>query len=253
MVESTNPILLAFLAGIVGGPLGGLGAAIVGVTVLGRVAQSIRGAVLAFAGGFILAVAFLELIARALETSEGWVTALVPIGLVIGIAIRALMVKFVAGSDPSNGDAAQYRRGQASKLSATLTAENLLEGLTIGVAFDADLALGVLIAALMTLDTFAEGLSVSSELAEGEHEAGTIFWLTIAPTPLLGVGAALGAFLGGLSPLMLAALFGAGAGIMLHAVFDDIVADAHALGSGPIVSLPLLVGITLAIVVAELV
>lgn len=241
-----HPVLAAFLAGVVGGPLGGFGAAIVGATLLHRVGRSARGGVLAFSGGFILAVAFLELIARGIASQTGWAAALVPSGFVVGAGLRAAVARLF--SDKQNEDGTQeagYRRTQARKLALTLAAENTLEGLSVGVAFAFDLTFGLVIAAIMSFDTFAEGLAVSTELAQGEPNKRRMFWLTVAPTPLLGVGAAIGAFLGELSPLVEAGVFGMAAGIMIHAVVDDIIYDATHLGRGAAISLPLVAGVAL--------
>lgn len=66
--------------------------------------------------------------------------------------------------------------------------------------------------------------------------------MTTAPAVTLGIGGAIGAYLGGLSPLVLTALLGAGAGIMFYVVIDDIY-DAHRLGPGPISTSPFIGGI----------
>jgi zinc transporter, ZIP family len=252
-VADLNPVLLALLVGSIGGPVGGLVAAIVGFTIMRHVRSSLRGATLGLVGGFILSVIFLELVARGIDDAEGWMLILVPGGVIAGVGLRLLVLRATGASGNEDDGQPGYRRGQARKLAITLGAENMLEGLSIGVSFAVDFRLGVLVASLMIFDVFAEGLSITTELAEGDEGFGQMVLFAIAPTPLLGVGGAIGAFLGELSPVFMTGLFGAAAGIMLHAVIDDIIYDAQHLGSGAIITLPLIAGAVAGIVITAFV
>lgn len=62
---------------------------------LRKVGDRVRGAALAFAGGFILAVAFMELIRRGVETSEPWSVSATLAGLAAGAGVRALITRWV--------------------------------------------------------------------------------------------------------------------------------------------------------------
>ncbi len=76
-----------------------------------------------------------------------------------------------------------------------------------------------------------------------------MFLLNIIPASTLGIGAALGAFLGGLTPDLLSALLGGGAGIMFYVVMDDIIYDAHKLARGPVTTGPVIAGIITGIII----
>jgi ZIP family zinc transporter len=244
-------VLLALLVGSIGGPLGGLAAAISGTTILDRVPSRTRGAVLAFSGGFILAVSFLALLVRGIEATEGWELAIVLAGLALGGGLRSLATKVIGAPHGQHGEAA-YRRKQARKIALSLAVVNLLEGIPVGVGFAVGLQLGFLIGFIMIFENFTEGLSISTELAQGRQGALKMFLLTTAPTLTLGIGGAIGAYLGGISPILQAGLFGAAAGVMLYVVIDDIVYDAHRLGRGMITGLPLLAGVILGAVFSAL-
>lgn len=263
-----DPIILALLIGSVGGPLGGLAAAGAGLTFLRSASNGFRGALLAFAGGVILTVAFLELMRRGLEQGKDWVTfALVIGGLVTGAGIRGLLTRLAGslGDDQSEGDDQSkddnqsdeqsgdkgYAQGQARGIAISLAAVNLLEGVPVGIGFVAGNSLGFIIGAIMIFENFTEGLTISTELSESDASTGRVLFMTTVPTVTLGLGAVAGVFLGGLSPLVMAALLGAAAGIMLYVVADDIVYDAHQLGPGAITTLPLLLGVVVAAVLVR--
>lgn len=241
-----NAVLWSFLVGSLGGPLGGIAAGVLATTWLRRVSDRTRGGMLSFAAGFILAVAFLELVARALKEARGWEVAMVLVGVAAGAAVRGVVSHlFEAGGEKSNsdGDQTAYGGGQARKIAWSLAVVNVVEGMTLGIGFAVGQRLGLLLAAVMIFENFMEGISVGTELARGKHRKRQVYWLTTAPTLTLGIGGALGAYLGGLSPLALTALLGAGAGIMFYVVVDDVVYDAHRLGPGAVTTLPFIVGV----------
>ena len=242
-----DPVLLALLVGTGGGLLGGLAAALVGVTVLPKVTQRVHGALLAFAAGFIVTVAELELLHRGLDQSQGNATLLVVGGFVVGALVRGATDALMGHR--FRGDVGHERR-QAWRLAVSLMIVNLLEGLPLGAGFAVGTGLGVIIAVVMILENFTEGLSISVELsseADGDgarRQSAALRWLLPSlPTATLGLGAALGAWLGGLSETFLPAVLGAGAGIMLYVVADDLTYDAHRLGRGAVTTLPLLAGV----------
>lgn len=248
-----SPWLLALLVGSVGGPIGGLIAAAAGATVLRDAGKRLRGALLAFTGGFILTVAFLELIRRGMETQQRWGLALVVGGLIIGAAVRALVTRLTGSSEQNNSDnTGGYENQQAWRIAISLAVVNLLEGLPVGAGFAVGQSVGFLIGAIMIFENFTEGLSISTELSGNNQSALKTWLMPTLPTLTLGLGAAAGAFLGGLSELILPAVLGAGAGIMLYVVADDIVYDAHRLGQGAITTVPLLLGVVVAILLVAL-
>ncbi len=253
-MSDMNPVLLAFLAGTLGGPIGGLAAWIVGITILRKLKGPVRGSLLAFSGGFIISVAFLELLERAIgESGIGWNLAAVVGGLAAGAAVRGFTTAAIGHAHPTaEGDEQEYRGNQARKIAQSLAVVNIVEGLTIGIGFAVGTRLGVVLAAVMIFENFTEGLSVSVELAQGEHSGRRIFLLTTLPTLTLGIGAAAGAWLGGLSQMVLTGLLGAGAGIMLYVVIDDVVYDAHMLGAGAITTVPMIAGTIAGIIVTAI-
>lgn len=231
-----NPIVAAFLAGTIGGPIGGLAAAWTGATVLRRHGNRLRGALLSFAAGFILAVAFQELLARGVEQAKGWAVFVVVAGIAAGAAMRALV---------------EQPFGASRRVALSLAVVNVVEGLTIGIGFAVGTGLGLLLLAVMVFENYMEGISIAAE-SERSESTGKLVLLTTAPTATLGLGAALGAYLGGLSPLVLAGLLGVAAGMMLYVVVNEVMYDAHRLGPGAVSSVPFVAGAMLGVLVAAL-
>lgn len=271
-----NPILASAIVGFVIGPIGGAVATILGVTVLRGARDAVRSAALAFAGGFILAAAFMEFVRRGIETngSIGLSVAVTLGGLAAGAVVRGLVSRWVGDGEPEDdneGDSGQRGRepkgqdqhagggdsqpaSQARQIAVSLAVVNLLEGLPVGVAFAVGQRLGLLIGGIMVFENFTEALSVVTELSRQGSKWGAwrMMLLSAGPTATLGIGAIAGALAGALTPLALAGLLGAGAGIMLYAVVDDIMLDAHRLGPGAISTYPLLLGVVVAVALSAL-
>jgi ZIP family zinc transporter len=225
-----SPILFSLLVGSVGGPFGGIAAAVAGVTFLPKSSDRAKAEILAFAGGFILASAFIEMLGESLRRSEKgpwWAAALVLGGVVAGAAVHA-GVQHIWGSDGGGvGSDPDAERRQAREISLSLTVINFIEGLPIGAAFAVSERLGLLIGFLNILENATEGITIASDLAGLRPGFPRLAWLTTAPTVTLGLGAALAAWLGGISPILLVAFLSAGAGIMLHMSTGDILGDAR--------------------------
>ncbi|HET7321413.1 MAG TPA: hypothetical protein VFI96_02890, partial [Longimicrobiaceae bacterium] len=228
-----SPVLYSLLVGSVGGPFGGIAAAVAGVTFLPKSSDRTKAEILSFAGGFILASAFIEMVDEALDrsrTEAWWVSALVLVALVVGAAVHSAVQRAHgsgSGADvTSDPDAA---RRQAREIAVSLTVINAIEGLPIGAAFAVSERLGLLIGFLNILENATEGITIASDLAEQHPSFWRLAWLTTGPTVTLGLGAALAAWLGGISPILLVAFLAAGAGIMLHMSSGDILGDARAL------------------------
>lgn len=231
-----NPVLAALLAGTLGGPLGGLAAAWTGAAGVRRHGKRRRGATLSFAAGFILAVAFQELLARGVEQAKGWGVLIVLSGIAAGAAMRAVM---------------ELPFGAPRRVALSLAVVNVVEGLTIGIGFAVGTGLGFLLLAVMVFENYMEGISIAAE-SERADSTGKLVLLTTAPTATLGLGGALGAYLGGLSPLVLAGLLGVAAGMMLYVVVNEVMYDAHRLGPGAVNSVPFMAGAMLGVLIAAL-
>lgn len=159
-----GPILWSLAVGSLGGPLGGLAAGLLATTWLQSVSDRTRAAMLSSAAGFILAVAFLELVGRARGKS-------------------------------GDSDQTAYSGAQARKIAWSLVVVNIVEGVTLGIGFAVGQRLGLLLAAEMIFENFVEGMSVWTELAGGGHAKRKVYWMTTAPTVTLGIGGAIGAYL----------------------------------------------------------
>ena len=128
---------------------------------------------------------------------------------------------------------------------------NVPEALPIGVALIISPTLSLLVAALMTIETFTESSSIAGELIQTKAIKSRILAFTMWPSILSMIGAPLGVILAGISPVILALTLGFAAGIMLFIageVWSDGREDAGVAWS----SLGLLVGVLLALLTSAL-
>jgi ZIP family zinc transporter len=124
------------------------------------------------------------------------------------------------------------RGGEATVLAGGTSAEELIEGLSIGVGAAIDPALGLLIALAIVIDNLSEGLSIgaiiqSERSAEGGQARRTLGW-----TGLTGVSLFSSAIIGwfvfrGMPQPVLAFLFATGAGGMFYLTITDLVPQAE--------------------------
>lgn len=125
------------------------------------------------------------------------------------------------------------RGGEVTVLAGGTSAEELIEGLSIGVGAVIQPGLGLLIALAIVVDNLAEALSIgqiirSEQDGDKSGEVRRILgWTGLIGVALLGSALAGWLFLRGLPEPILGFLFGAGAGGMLYLTITDLVPHAE--------------------------
>jgi ZIP family zinc transporter len=234
-MDSTLVIGTALAAGLAS-PLGGALALLWSPSTL---ATSIA---VGAAGGVLLGAVSFEMMPRALELGG---VALAVVGFAAGLAAVYAFDLFVhrgqlAGRKAEERDAVtRYheahaaRGGEITVLAGATSAEELIEGLSIGVGAAIDPRLGLVVALAIIIDNFTESLSIGSLIRAEGKETGRALWLRMLGwTGLIGVSILVSTlfgwfFLGGLSPKILGPLFAAGAGGMFYLTVSDLIPDAE--------------------------
>jgi len=172
-----------------------LGLATIGTTFIGGlVALKFRKFIkplIAFCGGTLVAAALLDLLPEALEIfPENHLTVF---GLVLGSFILFHIIdKVFLIHGHSHGDDC-HDSGRAGLVGATgLIIHSFLDGLVIGTGFLIDPATGILVASVVLLHDFADGVNTVTLLLRNKQKTRTAFYFLIgdAFAPLLGVLAA---------------------------------------------------------------
>lgn len=233
MKELVSIVILGTMSGLIGTGLGGLLLALGG-----RPSPVELSFLLSLAGGVMLAVTFQDLIPQAVQLG-GLGTAL--LGLTLGAAALAILRRYLP-----EGRSGLARTGLL--IGAGIALHNLPEGLAVGAGSLASPQLGFNLALALCFHDIPEGMAMAAPLlAAGLARVKVVFWTILAGLPM-GAGALVGALLGTLSPVTLAASLGFAAGAMLYLVFQELLPQADALRYPSAATLGSLVGVVLGLI-----
>lgn len=194
---------------------------------------------LGLAGGALLGAISFEMLPRARELAG---LPMATGGLVVGVLLLygfefAVMRGEVAGEAAEQWAATEryhhWRRpwgDEVSVLAGGTAAEELIEGVSIGVAGVIEPGLALLIAASITLDNLTEGMAIGALAVEEGAEAGgerAIKWSSMIGISLFGSAAASWLFLRSVPDTALGALVAIGAGGMLYLTVTGLIPKAE--------------------------
>jgi zinc transporter, ZIP family len=189
------------------------------------------------ASGALIGTVTLEMLPRALE-SGGLAVAF--IGFTVGMLSLFALDMVVHGGlmMGEHADQRRYRRRRGSGspvlvLAGGTSAEELVEGLVIGVGAAVEPSLAFVAAIAIAIDNLAEGMSVG-ELIRGEMpDRSRAMPRVLAWTGTIGLALFVSSIVGwfvfrGVPPTVLSALLAAGAGAMLYLALSSLVPEGEA-------------------------
>ncbi|WP_027108152.1 ZIP family metal transporter [Lacticigenium naphthae] len=261
MVEwflNASPMVQALLATLFTWGMTALGAALVFTAKTFN--QKIMDAMLAFAGGVMIAASFWSLISPALEMAEDgplppWIPA--AIGFMSGGLFLWGVDKLLPHWHPEETDEGpegihpeSFRRSTLLVLAITL--HNIPEGLAVGVAFGslaygndlAQVAGAVTLAIGMGIQNFPEGTAVSMPLRREGMSRGKAFWYGQLSGVVEPISAVLGVWLVTvMEPLLPYALTFA-AGAMIFVTAEEVIPGSQENGNKDLAAIWLMIGFT---------
>ncbi|WP_174279079.1 ZIP family metal transporter [Sphingomonas bacterium] len=194
---------------------------------------------LGITAGIVLGVALFDLLPEAIELAQGtvgerWLSGAVAVGL------GAYMLL----DRGRGGDGAVAATGWRAHLGpGTLTLHSLVDGLGIGLAFQASTQVGWVVAAAVLSHDVVDGVNtVSLSLASRTERAARGWLLANGAAPLIGVS--LGLVLP-VSPGALALILGGFGGAFLHIGTGELLPRSYRLDPRPRTSLASLAGMAL--------
>ena len=192
-----------------------------------------------FAAGVLFGTFAFEMLPEAAETGS---LAIAIAGFAVGFALVYMLDLFVHRG-VSAGDKASQRRwvlrqqhrhpprgDEVTVLAGGTSAEELIEGITIGVSAATDPQLGMIVGLAIAIDNVSEAMSIGELIhAQGKDRPARriLFWTGLIGLSLFG-SALVGWFLlRGLPQDVLAALLASGAGGMFYLTVTELVPEAE--------------------------
>ena len=180
--------------------------------------------ILGFSAGAVIAVAFFDLIPEALELSEGYgadtVLSVVALGFMLYLLLDRLLLLHTHSHEEPHGDSRGTIRA------GSLSLHSFLDGIGIGLAFQVDAAVGLIVAAAVLAHDFSDGINtVSVVTRHGGSYKRALRWLMVdAAAPVLGILATL---LFGVTDESLGLLLALFAGFFLFIGASDLIPESH--------------------------
>ncbi len=226
-----------------------IGLAAGGATLLGgylamRFAERIH-LVLGFSAGAVIGVALLDLLPEAMRLGGGMGTFWVSVILAGGFLLYLVVDR---GLSLGAGDAASHRGHLGA---GSLTIHSLLDGLGIGLGFQASVNIGVVLALAVLAHDLADGMNTVNLSVGGAHARPiTRRWLIAdAVAPLVGIGLSRLIVVPAAQLAPMLALF---AGFFLYIGASELLPESHHRHPRPWTTVGTVVGVVLIGVVVKL-
>lgn len=188
--------------------------------------------VLGFSAGAIVAVAFFEIIPEALELAggkydTGTITTIMGIGFLAYLILDRLIILHSHAKDSAEGESQITQISRRGELGAgSLSVHSFLDGVAIGLAFQASVTAGLIVATAVLAHDFSDGINTANLiLKNGGSVRKAFLWITAdAFAPILGVLSTLFFTLPPASLGLILALF---AGDFVYIGASDMLPESH--------------------------
>jgi ZIP family zinc transporter len=179
--------------------------------------------VLGFSAGAVIGVAFFDLLPEALDLGGGsGLFDYTAIGFLSYLVLDRIIV-FRAG-EHHHGNARKVERGFLG--AGSLSAHSCIDGIAIGLAFQASPAVGIVVAIAVLTHDFADGINTMNVvLKNGGTRAQALRWLSVdAVAPCVGIAAT---FFFTVPDKDFGAVLGLFSGFFLYIGASDLIPESH--------------------------
>lgn len=224
-MEILKTTLLGLFFGTFGTTIGG----IIGC-VMNKTSNKFLSFVLSFASGLMMAVICFDLIPEALRISNIFT---VIIGILFGIILMIYCDLYIGKKLKRKIKPTSNKLLKTGLIvSIGLAIHNFPEGLAIGSGFEASIKLGISLAIAICLHDIPEGISMAVPMKNGGMEISKVLFYVILSGVTTGIGAFVGAAIGGISKIVIAICLGFSTGAMLYIVSGELIPEANSLYKG---------------------
>jgi ZIP family zinc transporter len=249
-IAGTDPLLQAFVGGLVIAGLNLLGAAL--VLVWRTPSQRSLDGALGFAAGVMLAASFTSLIIPGIEFGGANGLLEVIAGIVLGVVLLDSADRWVphvhvliTGRERSDQTVSQAELAPLLLFIVAITIHNMPEGLAVGVGFGSgNVSEGLSLMLAIGIQNIPEGLAVSVAAVNAGFDRSSYAVLTGIRAGLVEIPLVLlGAWAVTLSGAILPYAMGFAAGGMLFVISDEIVPETHSNGHERVATLGIMAGV----------
>lgn len=240
-----NEIINTFLIGLFFGTFGTTIGGIIGI-VINKNSNRFLSCILSLASGLMISVVCFDLIPEAMNLSN---IMDVLIGILFGIFIMMICDMFVQKKIENKIKTSKNTLLKTGIIvSVGLAIHNFPEGLAIGSGFDASIILGYSLAIAICMHDIPEGISMAIPMKNGGMSKLKVIVYVILSGVTTGIGAFLGAIVGGVSQSLIAICLSFSAGAMLYIVSGELIPESNKLYSGKWSAIANMVGIILGLI-----
>lgn len=241
-----NEILKTTLIGLFFGTFGTTIGGIIGVK-FKNPSKKFLSFILAFASGLMLAIVCFDLLPEAFNLTN-LPTAF--LGIFLGIVMMIICDLLV---DKKFNKSTRFKDSKNALLktgivvSIGLALHNLPEGLAIGSGFGASIKLGLSLAIAICLHDIPEGISMAVPMKNGGMKNSKVIFYVVLSGVTTGIGAFLGALVGGISQSIIAMCLAFAAGAMIYIVSGELTPEANNLYHGRMTAVGSMLGLLIGI------
>jgi ZIP family zinc transporter len=184
--------------------------------------------ILGFSAGAVLGVALFDLLPEAIELASPYFE---PRTLTLAVASGFLLYLFLdriifvhSHDEEEDPHAPNEKRGMLG--AGTLSLHSFLDGVAIGIGFQASLAVGLIITAAVLTHDFSDGINTVNVILKNTGNKGRAYgWLLVdALAPVLGAASTL---LFAIPDKLLGLILGGFAGCFLYLGAADLIPESH--------------------------
>lgn len=183
--------------------------------------------ILGFSAGAVLAVAFFDLLPEAIELgSDNYSISLVTSMIAVGFIIFMIFDRLLSIHNHHDEDHCQNKNHAGFHGATALSIHSFLDGLGVGLAFQASLTVGVILAVAVLTHDFSDGINtVNYILKNKQQNKAAVRWLLIdAVAPILGI---MTTFFFTVSQNILAIILAIFCGFFLYIGASDLLPESH--------------------------
>jgi ZIP family zinc transporter len=187
--------------------------------------------VLGFSAGAVIGLAFFDLMPEAVATGAAWGSRAIFLFCALGFFLYAVIDRVVllheyAHDHHHHHDGHEHTEQRGWIGAAGFSAHSFLDGFAIGVAFQANPAVGIMVAVAVLVHDFSDGLNtVNVVLKNGGDSRTALRWLVLdAVAPVLGAALSLVVRVPQESLAPILAVF---AGFFLYIGASDLLPESH--------------------------